>query len=63
MPQVEWIERGEPRTVSVNAFGKRGSRWIRPWTVAAGYGLLAALWIYTSGELLDQLVGRDGQAR
>lgn len=49
--------------MSVNTFGKRESRWIRPWTIAAGYGLVAATWIYTSGEVLDEIIGRDGQAR
>jgi signal transduction histidine kinase len=49
--------------LSVNAPGRRGSRWIRPWTIAGGYGLVAGTWILTSGEVLDLLIGRDGQAR
>lgn len=40
-----------------------GSGWIRPWTVAAGYAVVAGVWILTSGLVLDGVVGRDGELR
>ncbi|MGE3075742.1 MAG: nitrogen regulation protein NR(II) [Dehalococcoidia bacterium] len=41
----------------------QGNRWIRPSSIALGYGAVAGLWILSSGLLLDGIVGRDGSLR
>ncbi|MGE0598546.1 MAG: nitrogen regulation protein NR(II) [Dehalococcoidia bacterium] len=41
----------------------QGNRWIRPSSIALGYGAVAGVWILSSGLLLDGLVGRDGSLR
>ncbi|MEO8538107.1 MAG: ATP-binding protein [bacterium] len=39
------------------------NNWIRPSTIACGYGVIAGIWILGSGLLLDAIVGRDGDVR